>query len=314
MTRCWPSISLLTWCSAVVPCSLLHVERGPPAPASLSHRQPVTRLPTALSTHTTASFSADFLVTAVLRLPPGSVPAETRVSGRVTYQEHAEIPSAEKAREFLLTASTSSQVKSSQVKPRRRDASSQSPRFANPPPPTYILHTRPSRTHREREKRSGAGCSQPVRRDRISFRFHVHQVSRVHWADTHYRTHSNDGRSGQPPPATPSVSLHPSSSPIDSPRVRKSTARHLGWSINMAGRRPAWARTRPPSNQHVAAPFGSSVSRGRLRRGPPSNDGSRASLMPRARRASIPPKQLGKQTCTRSGMGAAAPAQPRAST
>ena len=57
----------------------------------------------------------------------------------------------------------------------------------------------------------------------------------------------------------------------------------------MAGRWPAWARTGPPSNQHVTAPFGSSVSRGRLRRGPPSTHGSRASLMPRARLPVIPP-------------------------
>lgn len=68
--------------------------------------------------------------------------------------------------------------------------------------------------------------------------------------------------------ATP-LNSHPPSSPIDVP---KPAAPHLGGGrLIWLYRRRAWARTRPPSNQHVTAQFGSSIGRGHLRRGPPSN-------------------------------------------
>lgn len=91
----------------------------------------------------------------------------------------------------------------------------------------------------------------------------------------------------------------------------------------MAGRRPAWARTGPPSNQHVTEPFGSSVSRGRLSRGPPSTHGSRASLMPRAGIPAIPlhwcaPRRInwGRKRAGGAGWGLhpVHPPKPRAST
>jgi hypothetical protein len=69
--------------------------------------------------------------------------------------------------------------------------------------------------------------------------------------------------------ATSPLNSHPSSSPIDCPQTRSTPS--WGGRLIWLHRRRAWARTWSPSNQHVTAQFGSSIGRGLLRGGPPSN-------------------------------------------